>query len=82
MTGSLPCVTQAIGTSSASEVMFLSAVELDDPERLPITRSTGILTRSKISPRSTAKPSLRWPTKTRPVCAQPGMLTLYMVEAA
>ncbi len=76
ITGSLPCVTHAIGTSIASEVTFLSADALDDPERLPITRSTGMLTRSKISPRLTAKPSLRWPTKTRPGVAQPGMLTL------
>ncbi len=67
---------QLAGTSSTKEVTFLSASVLGWELRGP--SGFAMLTRSKTSPRLTAKPSWRWPTKTRPGCAQPGMLMLWM----
>src|SRR5579862_2283946 len=78
ITGSVAVVMQLIGSSIAIVVTFLSSVALPEPLRGPMTRGTSMLTRSKISPRLTPKPSLRCPTKTRGNVpaggVQPGML--------
>src|SRR3546814_16467584 len=72
ITGSLPLVRQVAGTSSASDVTFLSAIVLLDELRAP----SGLrLIRSKIWPRLTTNPSWRWPTNTRPLVSQPGIVT-------
>src|SRR3546814_15408409 len=56
ITGSLPLVRQVAGTSSASDVTFLSAIVLLDELRAP----SGLrLIRSKIWPRLTTNPSWR-----------------------
>src|SRR5512141_1085914 len=65
ITGSVAVVMHEIGNSIAIVVTFLSSVALPEPLRGPITRGTSMFTRSKISPRLTAKPSFRWPTNTR-----------------
>ena len=72
-------VRQVVGTSNASEVMFLSAM-VPAPKAAALASlvmtAAGALIRSKIVPRVTANASCRWPTNTLPGVAQPGMLML------
>ena len=71
-------VTQLIGTSTISEVTFLSA----SLSPSPLVGPNGFrLIRSKTLPSGTAKGSLRWPTKILP-SPQPGMLTRWTCCAA
>jgi hypothetical protein len=78
ITVSLPCVRQVRCTSIANEVTLASSIVLGTAliRAESVITSTGALTRSKMVPRLTAKASLRWPTKSRAGCVQPGTFTL------
>jgi hypothetical protein len=75
MMSPLPSVRHAIGISRTIAVTFLSPSESTDANSASGLSSTAgylMLTRSNVSPRLTTNGSLRWPTNTRPFCAQPG----------
>ena len=77
----LPCVRHAIGTSRMIDVTFASASEsvvANSASGLSSVAGYLMLIRSNVSPRLTTNGSLRWPTNTRPVPSQPGMLIVAM----